>query len=113
MGEEEEENMLRDYALGIRDREEADPSQNPEVKVKRGAEQPTAQEIAEHMVCHVPFRAWCPHCVSGKAKCNPHFKRFQPETGTPTISMDYMYMRSDPKKGRAEERGSGGRGFRQ
>ena len=30
--------MLRDYALGIRDREEADPSQNPEVKVRKGAE---------------------------------------------------------------------------
>ena len=104
MEEEEDENILRDYALGIRDSDEADPSQDPGVKVKRGAEQPTAQEIAEHMVCHVPFRAWCPHCVSGKAKCNPHFRRVQPETGTPTISMDYMYMRTDPKRGESRRR---------
>ena len=26
---------------------------------------PTAKEIREHEVCHVPFRAWCRHCVRG------------------------------------------------
>ena len=26
--------------------------------------QPTAQEIEEHSIAHVPYRSWCEHCVS-------------------------------------------------
>ena len=29
---------------------------------------PSAAEISEHQLSHVPFRNWCPHCVKGRAK---------------------------------------------
>ena len=73
------------------------------VTVKNEIEQPTPQEIREHMASHIPFRAWCPHCVTGKAKGNPHFKRHYAAIGTPTIAMDYMYMREERKIGGSRE----------
>ena len=35
-------------------------------KTKKLLEQPTAEEILEHEVSHVPFRSWCKFCVMGK-----------------------------------------------
>ena len=37
----------------------------PAVQMKRPYT-PTQQEIDEHMPLHLPYRAWCPHCVAGK-----------------------------------------------
>ena len=47
------------------------------------------------MVLHLPFRAWCPHCVKGRAKSEPHRvnKELEEET-IPTVAMDYMWMKS-------------------
>ena len=30
------------------------------VKIRRGPQEPTQQEILEHNATHVPFRSWCP-----------------------------------------------------
>jgi hypothetical protein len=43
--------------------------------VKRGPKEPTEKEITAHNVTHVPFRSWCPHCVSAAAKATPHRSR--------------------------------------
>ena len=37
-------------------------------KVLRGPKEPTAEEIAEHNVKHVPYRSWCPHCVAAAGR---------------------------------------------
>ena len=31
---------------------------------------PSEEERRRHMLTHLPFRDWCPHCVRGKAKGN-------------------------------------------
>ena len=36
---------------------------------------PTQKEIDEHMPLHLPYRAWCAHCVKGKCHGLPHKKR--------------------------------------
>ena len=36
---------------------------------------PTQEEVDVHNATHVPFRSWCPFCVAGKAKANPHFRK--------------------------------------
>ena len=41
-------------------------------KVIRSGYSPTDKEVQEHLVNHLPFRAWCRHCVKGKAKGLPH-----------------------------------------
>ena len=56
---------------------------------------PSRQEIIEHNITHIPFRAWCPHCVRGKAKCLPHYfksKKSEDEPTVPVVCMDYAFM---------------------
>ena len=36
---------------------------------------PTQDEVDIHNATHVPFRSWCPFCVAGKAKANPHLRK--------------------------------------
>ena len=36
--------------------------------VKNTEPQPSKREIEEHMLTHIPYRSWCPHCVRGKAR---------------------------------------------
>ena len=65
------------------------------VKVMRKPEDPTQEEFEAHMVTHMPFRAWCPHCIKGRAKAGPHRKLGKRENcEIPTIGMDYTYMKS-------------------
>ena len=55
-------------------------------------EQPSEQEVKEHMINHMPFRSWCPFCIKGKAGSNAHRKRSEDESGVPVISIDYAFM---------------------
>ena len=41
-------------------------------KFKSTEPRPSKREIEEHMVTHIPFRSWCPHCVRGKARAKYH-----------------------------------------
>ena len=65
----------------------------------RKPEEPTQREFEEHMVLHLPFRAWCPHCVKGRAKSEPHKVNKEKEDETiPTVSMYYMRMKSNEER---------------
>ena len=64
MGEYEEE-------LTIEGDEEAE---GQAAKVIRAPIRPSQQEVDEHMLTHIPFRSWCPHCVKGKAVNSPHLR---------------------------------------
>ena len=54
---------------------------------------PTAEQLAQHRLTHLPFRAWCPDCVVGKAKDNPHLRQAEERKSEsmPTISFDYGF----------------------
>eukprot|EP00971_Amphidinium_carterae_P154558 3065176-Amphidinium_carterae.1 len=42
-------------------------------KVLKGPEQPTAAEIEQHEAQgHLPYRRWCPQCVSGRGVGQQH-----------------------------------------
>ena len=52
---------------------------------------PPQEEVDRHMLTHLPYRSWCPHCVRGKSRGKHH----SGSTGSkqiPTIAVDYMYM---------------------
>ena len=34
--------------------------------------QPTKAEVPRHNLTHLPYRSWCPECVKGRAKADPH-----------------------------------------
>ena len=55
------------------------------------------------MLTHIPYRQWCQHCVSGKAKGNPHRSAAGQIREIPTVVMDYMYLKEKP--GNREEDG--------
>ena len=64
----------------------------PEVLRDPGA--PTQKEIEEHNTTHLPFRSWCPHCVTGKAQDRPHRmkKEEQMDKQVPEIVFDYGFF---------------------
>ena len=61
-------------------KEEATDEQEGELEEARKAKgikaptKPSKEEVNEHMLTHLPFRSWCPHCVRGKSKGRPHRK---------------------------------------
>ena len=54
---------------------------------------PTRSDMLDHCATHVPFRAWCPHCVEGRGRefghrtCEPSRTR-----AVPTVSFDYCFI---------------------
>ena len=60
-------------AIECGEEKESEEAKTPEVLRDPGA--PTPKEVEQHNVTHLPFRSWCPHCVSGKAQDRSHKKR--------------------------------------
>ena len=60
---------------------------------------PSAQEVREHELTHLPYRAWCPHCVRGRGKSMDH-RVLDAETShsVPHVSMDYSFLGQDDQK---------------
>ena len=52
-------------------------------KIKKVTTKPTAEEVEQHMATHIPFRDWCPHCVAGTSKIDPHLKGNKTEEQCP------------------------------
>ena len=50
--------------------------------------EPSAEEVAEHRVDHIPYRCWCPHCVRGRGYGEQH--RSGVEGTIPTVAADYL-----------------------
>ena len=98
--EEEGEEQLWQEAFGEAAKE------GMKAKVIRAGYNPTQREVDEHVVNHLPFRAWCKHCIKGKAKGIPHRVKFEHdkrEEEAPVVSVDYMFMHDKQKEG--EEKG--------
>ena len=55
---------------------------------------------------HLPYRAWCSHCVKGKCHGLQHRRKDKEEKEdeqVPLVSIDYMFMSDSQKEG--EEKG--------
>ena len=64
-----------------------------EARVPKHGFRPSAREVELHNATHIPFRNWCPFCVAGKAKDNPHFSKEEDrQQEVPVVSMDYTYL---------------------
>jgi len=70
-----------------------DAEEAAEAKVPRVSVRPTQEEVEKHNVTHLPFRSWCPCCVAGKAKSEPHRTK-DPDRpmGTNIVSIDYAFL---------------------
>eukprot|EP00973_Karenia_brevis_P074435 10341499-Karenia_brevis.AAC.1 len=76
-----------DDEMEIQEEEEA-----REVKPMKMPRGPTEDEYYTHILTHLPYRNWCPHCVRGKKKNPPHSKAGDKKREIPMVSMDYMFM---------------------
>ena len=52
--------------------------------------EPTAEEVEEHRVTHMPYRSWCEECVTGRGSGEQH--RSGPTGRVPTIACDYLLV---------------------
>ena len=61
--------------------------------------EPTAAEREEHELTHLPYRAWCRHCVRGRGKSEAH-RELDAAAGytVPHVSFDYCFMGQDESK---------------
>ena len=72
----------------------------PEVSEGRAAKPlrapalPNPEEIEAHNVSHIPYRAWCSHCVRGRGKSFAHHRVDRPEDPeeVPVVSIDYGFF---------------------
>ena len=55
---------------------------------------PSLEEVEAHSVSHIPFRAWCSHCVRGRGKSYAHRRvvRSDDTEEIPVISIDYGFF---------------------
>ena len=71
--EEENDNRKGDDAGKAADNDEAisleeeeEEEEGVKASIGKGEGMPTKQEVAAHMVNHIPFRSWRSHCVKGR-----------------------------------------------
>lgn len=61
---------------------------------------PSLAEHREHVLTHLPSRAWCPSCVSGRGKEHPHAQGGKdPASAWPLVPADYACMHTAGDKG--------------
>ena len=78
------------------DKEEEESEEARKIARQKTIYKPTREEWDEHMRTHIPFRRWCPFCVKGKCKNNPHGQRVK--SSEQVISFDYMGPKSKDDK---------------
>ena len=93
--DKEEEDTTKTQEGKVKDEEGQEKDEEARiVKGKKAVRQPNQEEYDSHMRSHIPFRKWCPHCVKGKRKNDPHrTPKEKEEREIPTMSWDYMRQR--------------------
>ncbi len=71
------------------DAEDVEPTRRPPEVY-----QPTAKELEDHRVDHLPYRNWCPWCVRGKANGQLHRRACKHHLMS-VIFMDYFYITAE------------------
>ena len=77
-------------------KEEEDSEESRVPRAKRAPNEPTNEEIRVHEITHTPYRNWCPCCVAGRGKSDPHFKTSSEEKAVAGVHVDYWFLRDNP-----------------
>ena len=56
--------------------------------------QPTQAQWDTHMLTHIPFRPWCPHCIRGKARGRQSRRigEAESQSAKPRVRLDYCVI---------------------
>ena len=56
---------------------------------------PSAAQVANHNITHMPYRSWCPHCVASRRPNSQHrSSSSESERSDPLLVADYCFLRS-------------------
>ena len=79
--------------------EEEEPDEELVPRVVRDPGQPSKEEMERHSVTHLPYRAWCPSCVTGRGRNAAH-KALDEEKDRllPTIAHDFAFLGRDDQQ---------------
>eukprot|EP00971_Amphidinium_carterae_P204536 4059136-Amphidinium_carterae.1 len=76
--------------------DEEGPGEGTKAKVLRGPDQPTAAEVEQHegdeAQGHLPYRRWCPQCVSARGVGQQHRLVAHAEEELPTVHLDFAFF---------------------
>ena len=64
---------------------------------RKSEDQPSSQEVQEHMKTHIPDRSWCAHCVRGRGR-NDHHRSGGGRRGPrdhPHLATDYGFLKAN------------------
>jgi hypothetical protein len=67
-------------------------------KVMRDPGAPTRDEVDRHNITHLPFRPWCPSCVTGQSKDKAHRKDVVEDKAIDEVVFDYGFLGSEGVK---------------
>ena len=67
------------------------PVEEQSARVVRKPGEPTREERSAHESTHLPFRDWCPHCVSCRASEPGHRLTDRAEDEPPMVQIDYQF----------------------
>ena len=64
---------------------------------RKSENQPSSQEVQEHMKTRIPYRSWCAHCVSGRESNFPHRTRGgrRGPTCHPHLAIDHAFLKAN------------------
>ena len=53
---------------------------------------PTEEEVRQHLLCHLPYRSWCHHCIRGRGRERDHRRQLEDHVeGIPEYHLDYCF----------------------
>ena len=70
------------------------------LKKARGPRLPSAADIAEHELTHIPYRDWCKWCNLGRDRGIPH--RHGGDSSVPIVGIYYFFIASEGVERRKE-----------
>lgn len=65
--EEDNDGAMEGGEVPVADEDLGDGEDQSAPRIVRRPYTPSRREVEDHMVSHMPVRAWCPHCAAGKA----------------------------------------------
>ena len=70
------------------------------LKVSPNPKLPTADEVEEHRLVHIPYRCWCKWCVMGRGRGHPHVHSL--DSWIAIVGLDYFFITQGGVKRRDE-----------
>ena len=70
------------------------------LRVARGSNLPSADDVESHRCSHVPFRSWCRWCIMGRGRGDPHLRTAG--SSIPIVGLYYFFIGDETVKTRDE-----------